>query len=678
MGPKQQKTKGQAVVSTAVVPVAQGNPPPPPPPPVAAGPPAAALPAATTKVKIYIDADTKPDDRYKITSEYTLRRLEEIFLNRNPGTRVYGMYPGRWDKDIKDGKIDHLATPKDGGIEREIGTYDNVLILSDLDKLNDSVMTLYNLFRNDQTLRENIGSKPDLSPPIPLSYIESTDKYPDYAEEQLYIGWVSAFNNVLQEHKFTYHDGNTVSMLNKSNGNIATDATNVNTLILVPRDYNFATACTSLKYKLVELYPNGYGNNMNSNLKDCLGGIFKFKSGQYSALTRFYRSCIYIYTYIAANGSVQCFCGIEELRKFLDGMDIQLMYFILNDKASSYKSVAQERFIKSNGEMPFFQQPIDNLGNQQKPLPPYEIEMKKEKINDTEKNGLTKDIIDELNEHAKKSVNTFEKIPKITDHSLYEKVDYALKKMFDLGELHKINEVCANSSTCLDQLVALLNGYLADPYTDKELDQLLAKKIEELDTIIAASNASRNKFSDDEFESIDNITGDTTMDPDDKLEILKEYLSKIANPITREKVRILKRYNPDIISDLTSIDKADETLNTYLTHNNQLIAQEIADIKLKYSDIAFTKYWKYISVYGSKPDSLSDLINLKLHFSWLIDPTALDTDADTLDKAINKINTTLKTITKGGGNLTRKNKKEHQSNKSLKFRYPVSTRLKNI
>ena len=69
------------------------------------------------------------------------------------------------------------------------------------------------------------------------------------------------------------------------------------------------------------------------------------------------------------------------------------MYFILNDNASSYKSVAQERFIKSNGKMPFFRQPIDNLGNQQKPLPPYDNVTKKEKIIDAEKTGLTQDII---------------------------------------------------------------------------------------------------------------------------------------------------------------------------------------------------------------------------------------------------------------------------------------------
>lgn len=667
MGPKKGKGKGS--------PGSPGSP---------VAPVAALVPAATPKdIKIYINASTDSDDTYKITSEYTLRRLEEIFLNRNPGKRVYGMYPGRRDNDIKDGKIITLGTPRDGGIDTKIGSNDTVLILSDLDALNNSVITMYNLYRNDQTLRENIGSKPDLSPPIPLSYIESSDKYPDYAEEQLYIGWVSAFNNVLQEHKFTYHDGTDVNMLNKSSGIIVTDPTDVNTVILVPRNYDVPTACTTLNYKLVELYPNGYRTEMNSNLKDCLGGIFKFKSGQYSALTRFYRSCIYIYTYIAANGSVQCFCGIEELRTFLDGMDIQLMYFILNDdKKPSYKSVAQERFIKSKG-MPFFRQKIDNLGNQQKPLPPYDNATKKEKINDAEKTSLTTKIIDELNEHAKKSVNTFEKINNgiTADQSLYEKVEYALNKMFDLGELHKINEVCAaNSSTCLDPLVKLLNGYLADPYSEEELDKLLAKKIEELNTIIAGSKVSRNKFGNDEFESIDNITGDITMDPGDKLKILKEDLSKIANPITREKVRILKRYNPDIISDLTSIDKADDTLNTYLTHNNQLIAaQEIADIKFQYPNIdTFKKYWKYISVYGSKPVSLTDTINLKLHFSWLIDPTALDTDADTLDEAIGKINTTLKTITKGGGNLTRKNKKEHQSNKSLKFRYPVSTRLKTI
>jgi hypothetical protein len=349
-------------------------------------------------IKIYINASTDSDDTYKITSEHTLRRLEEIFLNRNPGKRVYGMYPGFYINDIKDSKIITLATPRDGGIDKEIEDSKTVLILSDLDKLNDSVIPTYNMYRNDQTLRENIGSKPDLSPPIPLSYIESTDKYPDYAEEQLYIGWVSAFNNVLQEHKFTYHDGNTVSMLNKSNGNIATDATNVNTLILVPRNYDVPTACTTLNYKLVELYPGAYRTEMESNIKDCLGCIFKFKSGQYSALTRFYRSCIYIYTYIAANGSVQCFCGIEELRRFLDGMDIVVMYFILNDdKASSYKSVAQERFIKSNGQMPFFRQLIDNLGNQQKPLPPYDNATKKEKINDAEKTGLTQDIINYIN-----------------------------------------------------------------------------------------------------------------------------------------------------------------------------------------------------------------------------------------------------------------------------------------
>jgi len=618
----------------------------------------------TKEVKIYIDADTNPDNTYKITSEYTLRRLEEIFLNRNPGKRVYGMYPGFHIDDIQNGNITNLATPRDGGIDKEIGNSDAVLILSDLDKLNDSVMTLYNLFRNDQTLRENIGSEPILSPPITLSYIESTDNYPDYAEEQLYIGWVSAFNNVLQEHKFTYHNRTDVNMLNKTSRKNATDATDLNTLILVPRNYIFATACALLNYELVELNPQDYRTNIISNLEKCLGCIFKFKSGQYSALTKFYRSCIYIHTYIAANGSVQCFCDNEELRRFLDGMDIQLMYFISNDNTkSSYKSVAQKRFIKSGGKMPFFRQPIDNLGNQQKPLPPYDIGMKSEEINDDEQISLTIDIINELITHANTSVNTFKKIPEITDQSLHEKVQYALKKMFDLGELHKVSETCTDLSACLKQLVILLNEYLADPYTEKELDILLVNKIEELNTTIPGSNVSRNKFGDDEFDSIDNTTGYAAMDSDEKLIILKEDLSKIANPITREKVRILKRYNPKIISDLTNLNNAPNTLNTYLTDNNKLIDQDLVDIKATFSDInTFKKYWKY----------------LKLHFSWLINPTALDIDADTIDKALIKINTILQTMKKGGGNLTRKNKKEHQSNKSLKFRYPVKTRLKNI